>query len=108
MKLVEKLRRSGNKVKVEHFRYQNGNLVRYTRHTKGEVETHGGYTRVTFTTKSGRSAVGVARCSNQDVFCYAEGVRRALQDANKNLKEVRSDGKVRLNRCLEKHGFWNL
>lgn len=105
MKLVEKLRKSGNKVKIEHFRFVDGKLVRYTRHTKGKVDSNGGYTRVEFTTKSGRSAIGVARCSHNDVFCYAEGVKYAMQDANKNLKERRPANLVHLNVCLNKHGF---
>lgn len=81
MKTVEEYRKSGYKVRVEHFRPRknSGQFVRYSRKTKTEsVMPNGGVTNVTVTAPTGYEFVGSAACSTEDPFNYSLGVRIAL------------------------------
>jgi hypothetical protein len=78
MKTVEQLRKSGYKVKVEHYRTNKGQIVQYSKKTKGKVDPKGGLTVVTVTTPSGRTLKSNATCHQNDVFSYKVGVKIAL------------------------------
>ena len=82
---VEQLRKSGNKVRVHHYRHiregDNG-LTRFVplcdiqNFTK--VHPKGGLTKVSITTPEGKHFEGKAGCVMTDAFNYKLGVRIAL------------------------------
>lgn len=86
--MVQALRKAGDKVKIQHFRYdKNGNLIQYSRKSRGiDIDQHGGRTVVHLTVKHPRygcevEAVGVSKCLDIDTYCYRDGVRHALKNA---------------------------
>lgn len=64
--------KQNHKVYISHYRPLNGELVRYSRKTKGPIEAKGGYTEVEI---DGKRAI--ARCSYSDTFNYKMGVQIA-------------------------------
>lgn len=87
MKTVEQLRKMGYKVKIEHYRTNRGQIVQYSKKTKGKVDPKGGLTVVTVTTPKGvltpggRTFRDVATCHQDDTFNYKVGVNIALDRA---------------------------
>lgn len=71
---VEKLRKSGFKVRVKHYRLMN----------LDGIKARGGKTLVEVTTPDGENLVGMARCSRNENFNKRLGVRIALGRAFKN------------------------
>lgn len=71
---VERLRKSGFKVRVKHYRLMN----------PCGIKPRGGKTVVEVTTPEGESLVGMARCSRNENFNKRLGVRIALGRAFKN------------------------
>jgi hypothetical protein len=71
---VERLRKSGFKVRVKHYRLMN----------PCGIKPRGGKTVVEITTPEGESLVGMARCSRNENFNKRLGVRIALGRAFKN------------------------
>jgi len=74
MSEVERLRKSGFKVRVKHYRLMN----------PCGIKPRGGKTVVEITTPEGESLVGMARCSRNENFNKRLGVRIALGRAFKN------------------------
>lgn len=71
---VERLRKSGFKVRVKHYRLMN----------LDGIKARGGKTVVEVTTPEGETLVGMARCSRNENFNKRLGVRIALGRAFKN------------------------
>lgn len=83
---IKELRQSGTKVKVEHYRYtKRGQLIPYSRKTKGSIAQRGGVTIITVVNQKGDFSKGVALCSKDDQFSYSDGVDYALERAMDNL-----------------------
>jgi len=94
---VEKLRQSGNRVRVSHYRWYETSLgdellAKYEI-AQNNIEVvdgpfpYGGMTKIEITTPDGESLTGVAECSDRDNFSRKRGVAIALGRAITN-KEV--------------------
>lgn len=70
---VERLRKSGFKVRVKHYRLTN----------QDGIKSRGGKTVVEVTTPEGENLVGMSRCSRNENFDKRLGVRIALGRAFK-------------------------
>ena len=83
---TKELRQANHKVKIEHYRYNlRGQLISYSRKTKGGISQKGGITIATVTSPDGEFAKGVAECSKEDQFSYYDGAEIALGRAMKSL-----------------------
>lgn len=90
MDKVKQYRQSGYKVRVTHFRFDEdlGNLVQYSRKTKGiDVDQNGGYTKVELRDPNGVEVSAEAHCSQEDSFNYSIGTNIALGRALKQLNK---------------------
>jgi len=89
---VKVLRENGYKVRVFHERVakKSNKLVRYSRRVKGiDVLPKGGRTSIIICDIDNKFlGVGIAECSKQDIFCYKEGVKFALQRAFEMAKNT--------------------
>lgn len=86
---VQQYRRQGYKVQVHHYRYTpEGELISYSRKSKGPIATHGGHTNVTLETPDGKQITSHSTCSKKDNFNYALGVKIALGRIENELKEA--------------------
>jgi hypothetical protein len=96
MSIVEKLRKSGNRVRVTHYRdfvELDGNrrpvIVNKARHEVPDgfmkyALPHGGFTVVEIEKPNGRVIRGIGTCSVKDNFCKREGVKAAIRNAALN------------------------
>ena len=88
MKILDKLKSQGLQVHIEHYRHsaKDGTLIRYSRKSKGDVETKGGTTFVDIVDTDGMHYSGRADCWHEDPFNYKLGVTIAANRAVLEMK----------------------
>lgn len=96
MNLVEKLRKSGARVHITHYRefveldgLHRPIIKTHARHEipEGDMKyalPRGGYTVVEITKPNGVTIKGVGTCSLHDNYCKREGVKAAIKNAGLN------------------------
>jgi hypothetical protein len=82
----EDLKRSGFRVKFEHYRYYSGCLYQSPQvegpyKTRLKPDARGGQTNCFITSPSGESFYGLAICYAKDNFCYELGRQAAFKNA---------------------------
>ena len=73
MNTIHRLRKTGYKVRVKHYRYSKGGditALHTLKETKSVIEPRGGLTVMEITTPDGRTFRGGAKCHMKDNFCY--------------------------------------
>lgn len=92
MNVIEKLRKSGNRVRITHYRefYELDELRRPIIVQKARFQVpksfmqfalpKGGSTVIELVTPNNEVIEGVALCSEKEAFCKREGVRQALDN----------------------------
>lgn len=89
---IEKLRKAGNKVRVNTFRYsiKHGKklipIISFRSFGfQNWINPKGGLVEVAVTTKEGKHYRASAHCSESDVFCKKNGINLAIERVVKEM-----------------------